>query len=55
MSGQVTTAKARSEHITLRLDEKIVVELRRVAALNDRSVSSQVRILLRDALRELAA
>ena len=43
------------EHITLRLDDKLAAELRRVALLNDRSVSAETRQALRDYLRQFAA
>ena len=50
----VREEKSRAEHLTLRLDEKLVAELRRVAVQNDRSVSAEVRQALRDYLRQFA-
>lgn len=44
-----------SVHITLRLDERLVDELRRVARQNDRSVSAEARQALRNYLREQAS
>jgi predicted transcriptional regulator len=46
--------KSRAEHLTLRLDEKLVSELRRVALANDRSVSAEARRAIRDYLRQFA-
>lgn len=51
-SMTVREEKSRAEHITLRLDEKLASELRRVAVQNDRSVSAEVRQALRDYLRQ---
>ncbi len=50
----VSEPKVKSVHLTLRLDERLADELRRIARLNDRSVSAQTRQFLRDALREYA-
>ncbi len=51
-SMTVREEKSRHDHLTLRLDEKLAAELRRVAQLNDRSVSAQVRQFIRDGLRD---
>lgn len=40
--------------IAFRLDERLKAELERVARLNERSVSGQVRQFLRDGLRDYA-
>jgi hypothetical protein len=39
-------------HTTIRLERRLFDELRRVARLNDRSVSAEIRQALRDHLRE---
>lgn len=54
-SMTVSEEKVKSIHITLRLDERLVSELRRVAKENDRSVSAEARLALRDYLREPVA
>jgi hypothetical protein len=40
--------------VTLRIEERLKTELERVARLNDRSVSAQVRQMIRDGLRDYA-
>lgn len=46
--------KVKAEHITLRLEERLVSDLKRVAKANDRSVSAEARQALRNYLRDFA-
>jgi len=50
----VQSESVKAEHITLRLEERLVSELRRVAKMNDRSVSAEARQALRNYLRQYA-
>lgn len=49
-----TTLPDPAKHITLRMPESLVDELRAVAAENDRSLSYQARVALREWLDEYA-
>jgi predicted transcriptional regulator len=51
----VPDKNGKSVHITLRLDERLVAELRRTAKQNDRSVSAEARQALRDYLSQPVA
>lgn len=46
----VSTEEVKPQHITLRLDQALVRELRRRARENDRSVSAEARIAIREYL-----
>ena len=46
----VSAEEVKAQHITLRLDERLVVELRRSAKRNDRSVSAEARQAIREYL-----
>ena len=48
----VSEENVKAVHLTLRLDERLVSDLRRMARDNDRSVSAEVRRALRDYLRD---
>lgn len=43
----VPTEEVKAQHLTLRLDQRLVEELRRRAKRNDRSVSAEARIAIR--------
>lgn len=47
----VSAEHVKPQHLTLRLDESLVRELRRRAKRNDRSVSAEVRIAIREHLK----
>lgn len=51
----VSEENVKAMHLTLRLDERLVTELKRVAKENDRSVSAEARQALRDYLRDRVA
>lgn len=51
-TSPVDAAEAESVHLTLWVDRRLADELRRVAKLNDRTVSAEVRQALRDYLRD---
>lgn len=46
----VSADQVKPQHITLRLEEALVVALQRQAKTNDRSVSAEVRIAIREYL-----
>lgn len=49
---QIVKRKRDGVHLTLWVDRRLNDELRRVAELNDRSVSAEARQALRDYLRD---
>lgn len=44
----VSTEEVKPQHLTLRLDQRLVAELRRKAKHNDRSVSAEARQAIRE-------
>lgn len=50
----VSPEEVKPQHLTLRLDESLVKALRRRAKRNDRSVSAEARIAIREYLEKAA-
>jgi plasmid stability protein len=48
----VPSAEVKPQHLTLRLDQQLVEALRRRAKRNDRSVSAEARIAIREYLAQ---
>lgn len=48
----VRAEDVKPQHLTLRLDQALVAELRRRAERNDRSVSAEARIAIREYLEK---
>jgi predicted transcriptional regulator len=54
-SMTVSEEDVKAVHLTLRIDERLVDELKRVAKENDRSLSAEARQAFRDYLRDRKA